>query len=105
LRRYTPGVLVIYRRSSRLGASTTIDLTEVTVVASEKGHPRQFLVVTGKVLYRIRSLKAANRAPWVDCIRNSAVTFERATAIVRSRSLQHGAGAVQLLIIQFTRSA
>jgi len=47
----TPGVLVIYRRSSRLGAFTTIDLTTASVVVGEKGVARQFLVVTGRSLH------------------------------------------------------
>ena len=82
----TPGVLIMYRRSSKLGPSTSIDLTTANVVVPDGGHPRQFLIVTSESLYRVRVLVAASRAPWVECIKSSAEKFERARALVRSRS-------------------
>ena len=60
----TPGVLVIYRRASRNGTPTTIDLSQATVVVAERGNARQFLIVTGRVLFRVRTLTKEYRQPW-----------------------------------------
>ena len=46
----TPGVLIFHRRSTKIGPSTSVDLTVANVVVSDApaAHPRQFLVVTGR---------------------------------------------------------
>ena len=85
----TPGVLIFHRRSTKIGPSTSVDLTVANVVVSDApgAHPRQFLVVTGDAIHRVRALHASARQPWVDCIKNSALKFEHARQLVRSRSL------------------
>ena len=85
----TPGVLIFHRRSSKIGPSTSVDLTVANVVVSDApgAHPRQFLVVTGDAIHRVRALHVSARQPWVDCIKNSALKFEHARQLVRSRSL------------------
>lgn len=85
----TPGVLIFHRRSTKIGPSTSVDLTVANVVVSDApgAHPRQFLVVTGDAIHRVRALHVSARQPWVDCIKNSALKFEHARQLVRSRSL------------------
>ena len=85
----TPGVLIFHRRSTKIGPSTSVDLTVANVVVSDArdAHPRQFLAVTGDVMTALALLHVSARQPWVDCIKNSALKFEHARQLVRSRSL------------------
>jgi hypothetical protein len=112
-----PGVLTMHNRSSKLGPSVSVDLTNATVLVAgsaeigeetthntnhhgnktnsqkhgkESGTARQFLVVTPDKTFRIRALHSNARALWVECVRNSAAKLERARALVRARSVAGG---------------
>ena len=52
----TPGVLVVYKRANRLGGPVGfVDLADASIMVADRGNPRQFLVVTGTRMFRIRA--------------------------------------------------
>ena len=108
-----PGVLTMHSRSSKLGPSISIDLTNASVLVAsnpeddvnsttrnnhrskESGASRQFLVVTPDKTYRIRALHSEARPLWVECVRSSAAKLERARQLVRARSIAGGGSFIK----------
>ena len=50
---------------------------------------RQFLVVTGSRMFRIRALRKNSRSAWTRCLKESAEAYSAAVALVRDRRLRY----------------
>ena len=86
----TPGVLVVYKRANRLGGPVGfVDLAHASVMVADVGNPRQFLVVTGSRMFRIRALSKNSRLAWTRCLEGSAEAYSAAVALVRDRRLRY----------------
>ena len=86
----TPGVLVVYKRANRLGGPVGfVDLAHASVMVADVGNPRQFLVVTGSRMFRIRALSKNSRLAWTRCLKGSADAYSAAVALVRDRRLRY----------------
>ena len=86
----TPGVLVVYKRANRLGGPVGfVDLARASVMVADRGNPRQFLVVTGSRMFRIRALSKNSRSAWTRCLKESAEAYSAAVALVRDRRLRY----------------
>jgi len=81
---HTPGVLVFYKRSHCKGPNWTINLSEANVIVNDS-HPRQFVIVSGSILYYLRTILPDFRAPWVKCVNNSISTFK--TAVTKAAGI------------------
>ncbi|MDA9080346.1 OSBP family protein [Candidatus Dependentiae bacterium] len=85
----TPGVLVVYKRANRLGGPVGfVDLADASIMVADRGNPRQFLVVTGTRMFRIRALHKSARAAWTACLKRSAEQYTTAVEVVRDRRLR-----------------
>ncbi len=80
----------MYKRANRLGGPVGfVDLAHASVMVADRGNPRQFLVVTGSRMFRIRALSKNARSAWTRCLKGSADAYSAAVALVRDRRLRY----------------
>ena len=71
----------MYKRANRLGGPVGfVDLAHASVMVADVGNPRQFLVVTGSRMFRIRALSKNSRLAWTRCLKGSAEAYSAAVA-------------------------